>query len=69
MTVEAIAQKVRFIVNKNGKRTHAVLPLEDYEELISDLEGIAVTISRRNEGSISIEEMKRRLSEKPKVSG
>jgi len=68
MSVETIAQNTTYLVNRQGRRTHAVLPIKDYEELLSDLEGIAVTISRRNEGSISIEEAKRRVGEKSKVS-
>jgi len=68
MTVKTLEKNTKFLVDKNGKRTHAVLTLKDYEEIMSDLYGLAITISRRDEGSISITEMKKRLSENPKVS-
>jgi len=61
VTVETVAQKVRFIVDKNGKRTHAVLPIDEYEELFEDMHDAAVVKKRRKEGSISISEMKKRL--------
>ena len=68
MTTETLSKKTKFLVDQNGKRTHAVLPLADYEEILSDIYGLAVTIARRGEGSISIDEMKKRLREEPEVS-
>ena len=67
MTVETVAQKVRFIVDKNGMRTHAVLTLKEYEQLLEDLEDLAVVASRKDEGYISMDEMKQRLYGKTEV--
>ena len=61
MTVETLSKKTKFLVDQDGKRTHAVLPIKDYEELLEDMRDAAVVIERRKEGSISISEMKKRL--------
>ena len=61
MTTEEITRKVKFLVDGKGKRTHAVLPIAEYEELLEDIHDAAVVNQRRTEGSISISEMKKRL--------
>ena len=54
-------------MDKNGKRTHAVLPIKDYEELFEDMRDAAVVKKRRKEGSVNISEMKKRLYETEEV--
>jgi len=64
---ENIAESVVFLRDGRGRRTHAVLPLKAYEELMEDLEDLAVVASRRDEGYISLDELKQRLYGKAKV--
>jgi len=40
-----------------------VLPVADYEELMEDLHDLAVIAERRDEPSVSLEEVKRNLKE------
>jgi len=61
MPIEPTGSRVSFVVNRRGKRTHAILPIKEYEELIEDLHDMAVIASRKNEGTISLDEMKKRL--------
>jgi len=63
MTVETINNKVQFLFDRKDKRTHAVLPIYEYEGLIEDLYDNAVADSREDEGTISLEELKKRLRE------
>lgn len=61
MSAETLPKNVKFLVNSLGRRTHAVLPLKDYEQLLEDLHDLAVVASRKDEGSISLDELKKRL--------
>ena len=51
----------QFLVDRNGKKTAVVLPVEDYERLLEDLHDLCVVAERRNEPTISFDELKRRL--------
>ncbi len=61
MTTEITEPKVKFIVDKRGRRTHAVVPLKEYEELLEDLHDLALGLSRLNEEDIPMEEAFKRL--------
>lgn len=52
--------KADYVV-KNGKRTAVILPIEEYEELLQDLDDLAVIASRKNDPTITLAEVKRRL--------
>jgi len=56
MTEDTLASKVKFLIDKRGRRTHAVLPMKDYEELLEDLHDLALGLSRKSEADIPIEE-------------
>ena len=49
------------VVNKNGEKVAITLPIEEYEKLKEDLHDLAVVADRRDEKTISLEEMKRKL--------
>jgi len=51
----------QFIVDENGERKAVVLPVEEYEELLEDLHDLAVIAERRDEPTVSFEELKKRL--------
>lgn len=53
----------RYVVNRDGKRQAIILPLEEYERLMEDLHDLAVVAERRDEETINLDEMKRRLRE------
>jgi hypothetical protein len=69
MTVETLNKKVKFLVDDKGRKTHALVPIREYEELFEDIVDAAVVVERRKEGSISIAEMKKRLYGSEKVPG
>jgi hypothetical protein len=48
-------------VVKNGKRTAVILPIGEYEELLQDLDDLSVIALRKNESTIPLAEVKRRL--------
>ena len=51
----------KYIVDEKGQKTAVVLPIEEYEELLEDIHDLAVIAERREEPSISFEELKKRL--------
>lgn len=53
--------KQQFVVDSQGNRTAVILPLEEYEQLLEDLHDLAVVAERRDEGTLTLDEMKKRL--------
>lgn len=51
----------RYVVDEKGHRVAVILPMEEYEKLQEDLHDLAVVAGRRDEKSISLEEMKKHL--------
>jgi PHD/YefM family antitoxin component YafN of YafNO toxin-antitoxin module len=51
----------QYIVDDKGEKTAVVLSLEEYEELIEDIHDLAVIAERRDEPTISFDELKKRL--------
>lgn len=58
MTTESITRKVKFLVDRRGKKTHALLPIEEYQRLIEGNYDNEVADSRENDGTISLKEFK-----------
>ena len=53
-----------FVVDENGKRTAVLLPIEEYERLLEDLEDLALIAQRRNESTESLATVAERLESK-----
>lgn len=51
----------RRIIDEQGRTTAVILSVEEYEELMEDLHDLAVIAERREEKTISLDEMKQRL--------
>ena len=52
---------VQYLTNEKGRKQAVVLPIEEYERLLEDLDDLAVIAERRDEGTISHTELKRSL--------
>ncbi|MBN1592397.1 MAG: hypothetical protein JW941_03985 [Candidatus Coatesbacteria bacterium] len=51
----------RYIVDEQGKKTAVLLPIEEYEELLQDIHDLAVVAERRDESTLSHDELKELL--------
>lgn len=51
----------QFIVDESGTKKAIILPMEDYEELLEDIHDLAVIAERKDEPTISFEDLKKRL--------
>lgn len=56
--------KRKYVVSETGERTEVILPVEEYEELLEDLEDLAVIAERKDEPSVPLEVVKKRLERK-----
>ncbi len=53
--------QAQYVTDENGKKTAVILPIEEFEELLEDLEDLAVLAERRDEPAISHAEVMERL--------
>ncbi len=51
----------QYITDENGKRIAVILPIEEYEELLEDLHDLAVIAERKDEPTVTMEEVKQSL--------
>lgn len=51
----------QFIVDESGIKKAIILPMEDYEELLEDIHDLAVIAERKDEPTISFENLKKKL--------
>ena len=56
-----MSPNTRFLTSSDGNRTDVVLPLEEYEALMEDLQDLAAIAERKDEDTVSLEEVKERL--------
>jgi PHD/YefM family antitoxin component YafN of YafNO toxin-antitoxin module len=57
-----IFKEENYIIDKQGKKTAAILPIEKYEELIEDLHDLSIIAERRDEPTISFDKLKEKLN-------
>ena len=53
----------QYIVNEQGEKTAVILPIEEYQELLEDIHDLAIIAERRDEPTVTLEEVKQRLRE------
>jgi hypothetical protein len=53
----------QYVVDANGNKKGVLLSIERYEQMTEDLHDLVVVAERKNEQTINLEEMKRRLKQ------
>jgi hypothetical protein len=56
-------RRKQFQTDTQGRRTAVVLPIAEYEQLLEDVHDLAVAAERRDESTLSLDELRRRLAE------
>ncbi|TAL36556.1 MAG: type II toxin-antitoxin system Phd/YefM family antitoxin [Spirochaetes bacterium] len=51
----------QYIIDKNGEKSAVILPIDEYHELLEDIHDLAVIAERRDAGTISLAELKKRI--------
>jgi len=49
--------KLQYITNEAGERTAIILPIEEFQELLEDVEDLAVLAERREDPTVSHEQL------------
>jgi hypothetical protein len=49
--------QAQYVTNETGKKVAVILPIEEFEDLLEDLEDMAVLLERRDEPTIPHEEV------------
>jgi len=50
--------KERFVIDKKGQKTAAILPIKQYEKLMEDIHDLAIVAERRDESTIHFNKLK-----------
>jgi hypothetical protein len=50
----------QYVVDENGNKVAVILPLAEYQHLKEDLHDLAMVAERRDEGTISLAELKKK---------
>ena len=53
--------QAQYITDENGNKTAVILPIEEFQELLEDLQDLAVLAERRDEPTLSPEAVIARL--------
>lgn len=56
--------KKQYIVDEDGRKTAVVLPIKEYEQLLDDLEDLAVIAERKDEPAEPLDAVTERLEKK-----
>ena len=55
------AAKIQYITDESGTKTSVVIPVETYEEMLEDIQDLVAIAERKNEESISLDDLKKKL--------
>jgi len=64
-----MSRNVQYITDQNGERTAAILPLNEYEELLEDLHVTRIAEEGKNEPRIPWNQIKDELVSEGKLDG
>lgn len=53
--------QAQYVTNEAGEKTAVILPIEEFWELLEDMEDLAILAERRDEPTVSFDEVKNRL--------
>lgn len=51
----------QYVVDEKGQKTAVIIPVEEYEELLEDIHDLAIIAERRDEPTMTFEELKKKL--------
>ena len=49
--------QIQYVTNEAGQKTAVIVPISEFEELMEDIEDLAAVAERRNEPTISHQEL------------
>lgn len=49
--------QLKYVTDEKGEKTAVILPIDEFEELLEDIEDMAILLERRDEPTIPFEEL------------
>jgi hypothetical protein len=57
LDLKKLESEVQYITNPDGEKTAVILPIEEFRELLEDIEDLAAVAERRDEPTIPHDEL------------
>jgi PHD/YefM family antitoxin component YafN of YafNO toxin-antitoxin module len=57
LDLKKLEAEVKYVTNQDGEKTAVIVPLDDFQELLEDIEDLAAVAERRDEPTISHDEL------------
>ena len=57
LDVSKLGAKIQYVTNQDGEKTAVIVPYEDFQELLEDLEDLSAVAERRGEPTVSHDEV------------
>jgi PHD/YefM family antitoxin component YafN of YafNO toxin-antitoxin module len=51
----------QYVIDEKGQRKAVIIPVDEYKELLEDIHDLAIVAERRDEPTITFEELKKKL--------
>ncbi len=64
-----VSPNAQFVTNQSGEKTSVILPIEEYEALLEDLEDMAVVAERADEPTVPLEKVVANLKKNGLLDG
>lgn len=55
--MKKLESEVQYVTNRNGEKTAVIVPIEEFEELLEDVGDLAAVAERREEPTISHDQL------------
>jgi len=57
LDLKKLESEVQYVTNQSGEKTAVIVPIEEFEELLEDIEDLAAVAERRDEPTVSHDEL------------
>jgi PHD/YefM family antitoxin component YafN of YafNO toxin-antitoxin module len=51
----------QYVIDEKGQKRAVIIPVDEYKELLEDIHDLAIVAERRDEPTITFEELKKKL--------
>lgn len=55
--LKKLEAEVQYVTNQNGEKTAVIVPLDDFQDLLEDIEDLAAVAERRDEPTVPHDEL------------
>ena len=64
LDLKKLKSAVQYVTNTNGEKTAVIVPIDEFEELLEDIEDLAAVAERRDEPTIAHDELLAELKQR-----